>query len=132
MNLRDDPDAFANAGRKYTGGPDDPPPPGAAGQCSGTHSRGQDDAPASWPGRFKLELAETIEDLDEPEFLLTGAMPATGVGVLYGDTGSLKTFLALDLSLAIPRGQAWAGRKTKKGAVVYITGEASAGIRKRI
>jgi len=103
----------------------------AQGKGDGQH-HGKTEHQPPWTGRFKLELAETIEDLDDPEFLVSGAMPATGVGVLYGDTGSLKTFLALDLSLATALGQEWAGRKTKKGVAVYITGEASAGIRKRI
>ncbi len=50
-------------------------------------------------------------------------IPARGLVVLWGASGSGKTFAALDMAGAIVRGLPWAGRRTKRGAVAYIAAE---------
>jgi hypothetical protein len=50
-------------------------------------------------------------------------IPARGFIVLWGASGSGKTFTVLDLSAAIARGEPWAGRRTKPGLVAYIAAE---------
>src|SRR5262245_42875817 len=82
--------------------------------------------------KFAAIRFREIEDADEPEWLIDRALPSTGVGVIFGDTGSRKSFLAIDISLAIARGIPWNGRKTRQGAVFYVAGEASTGVLKRI
>jgi hypothetical protein len=42
---------------------------------------------------------------------------------IYGGSGSGKTFFALDLALAIARGEAWCGRRVLRGIVLYAAGE---------
>jgi len=85
--------------------------------------------------KFKLE---TISDIlaefanAKEEWLVKKFWPARGVAVIYGKARSFKSFLAIDLGLAVAGGVDWAGRKTKQAAVVYIAAEAPAGVRKRI
>lgn len=51
---------------------------------------------------------------------------------LFGDPGCGKSFVAIDVSMAVATGQKWAGKDTKKGVVIYIAGEGQNGLKKRI
>lgn len=50
-------------------------------------------------------------------------VPGRGLVVLWGASGSGKTFTVLDLVCAIVRGMRWAGRRTRRGAVSYVAAE---------
>jgi len=52
--------------------------------------------------------------------------------MLFGETGSAKTFLAAFLAFCIALGRPFFGRKVKQGLVVYIAAEAGASMRQRI
>jgi hypothetical protein len=65
-------------------------------------------------------------------WIVKGVLPQAEFGVLYGASGSGKTFFALDLAATIARGGEWRGRKTNAGAVVYVAAEAQEGIKKRL
>jgi RecA-family ATPase len=66
---------------------------------------------------------ETIEDV----------FPATGSVCIYGQSGSGKTFLALDMALAIARGdRTWFGYRVAKRHVIYVCLEGEAHIRDRL
>lgn len=70
--------------------------------------------------------------LREPmDWLIKGVLPKGRLGVLFGASGSGKTFVALDLAFAIARGNAWRERRTLKGNVVVIAAEGGNGIGKR-
>ncbi|MFK5284070.1 AAA family ATPase, partial [Lacticaseibacillus paracasei] len=51
--------------------------------------------------------------------------------MLYGESGSGKSFMALQLAGAIARGVEWRGRRVKQGRVVYIAAEGAGGFRNR-
>lgn len=55
-----------------------------------------------------------------------------GVAVIYGASGSGKSFMALDMAAAILQGQPWRGRKTHQGAVIYVCAEGAGGFRNRL
>lgn len=82
--------------------------------------------------RFKLEPFAEIEWTGAGEWLLQGLLPLQGLAVVYGASGSYKSFIAADLALRIARGLEWAGRAVKQGAAVYIAAEGAAGFRKRV
>lgn len=65
-------------------------------------------------------------------WLIKGALPAAGLGVIYGDSGAGKTFYVLDQVAAVCRGVDWRGIKTKKGRAVYICAEGAAGFQRRL
>lgn len=59
-------------------------------------------------------------------------IPAASVGLLYGGSGTFKSFVALDACLHVAYGMPWLGRITKQGQVLYIAGEGGAGLWQRI
>lgn len=65
-------------------------------------------------------------------WLVKGVVPAESIGMLYGGSGTFKSFIALDAALHIAHGLPWMGRKTKRGAVLYIAAEGGAGLWSRI
>jgi len=54
------------------------------------------------------------------------------MSVLYGESNSGKTFLALDLALHIASGTPWFGREITAGPVLYLALEGGNGIKNRI
>jgi KaiC/GvpD/RAD55 family RecA-like ATPase len=64
--------------------------------------------------------------------MIKGVLPRATLGVLFGESGSGKSFITLDMCIAIARGQPWRGKRTKQGRVVYIVAEGAAGFRNRV
>ena len=54
-----------------------------------------------------------------------GLLPLGGIGILSGDTGSCKTWLAMDLVVAATESRSWLGRDVTVGRVMVIDGENS-------
>ena len=52
--------------------------------------------------------------------------------MLFGKWKTYKTFIVLDIAVAVARRNIWAGRECRGGAVVYIVGEGAFGLRKRV
>jgi hypothetical protein len=73
--------------------------------------------------KFVASPVSEILARPRPIWLVRNVLPATGVGVMYGASGSGKTFAMLDLSFAIVRGERWFDARTRAGAVVYIATE---------
>lgn len=86
---------------------------------------------------FKSKFhAVTWSKLDEPgaehEWLTKGLLTRGETSMVAGPSKSGKSFLVLDISLAIARGTSWMGRKTLRGGVIYQAGEGARGIKKRL
>jgi hypothetical protein len=65
-------------------------------------------------------------------WIVKGVLPAAGLAVIFGASGSGKSFFALDMAFAIARGEAWRGRRVVQGRVAYICAEGAEGFRKRL
>jgi hypothetical protein len=66
-------------------------------------------------------------------WLVKGVIPDCGMGVLFGDSGSGKTFISIDLALAISQGLEWQGCKVNKPTgVLYVSAEGGGGMSKRL
>lgn len=63
---------------------------------------------------------------------IKGLLPHSELIVIYGESGSGKSFLTLDMVYAIARGTAWREHKVKQANVVYIAAESASGFRNRI
>lgn len=61
-----------------------------------------------------------------------GVLPRAELIVLYGPSGSGKSFLAFDMVAAIATGASWQDRKTTKGRVVYVVAEGATGFLNRL
>jgi hypothetical protein len=66
-------------------------------------------------------LGVMIESDEEPvEYALDGLLPLGGTAVLVGRPKGGKSTLALNLALAVSRGEKFLGRDTRKGRVLYV------------
>lgn len=86
--------------------------------------------------RVKLcyQLADQLDlnEVDGDDELVEGVIGRNAMGVLYGDSNTGKTFVAIDMGCAIARGIAWMGRRVEKGMVVYLATESPASVRTRL
>ena len=78
---------------------------------------------------FADELGDRYEPPDE---LIEGVLTVDGGSVLYGDSNSGKTFLAIDMAASVARGVPWQGKRTEAGLVVYLAVESPASVRTRL
>lgn len=89
------------------------------------------DVQAQQPLPF-LTLGELKDRAAAVSWLVKGAVPADSVGVIFGGSGTFKSFIALDLALHVAHGLPWLGRRTTEGPVLYIAAEGGTGLWKRI
>ena len=59
-------------------------------------------------------------------------MPADSMGMIFGASGTFKSFIAIDAAMHIASGADWCLRKTKPGPVVYVASEGGLGIYRRV
>ncbi len=110
--------------------------------------------PERAPVTVNIRLGSAVADAGasgeavDPEFLLgldelqrrsasvrwgvKSVIPADSLGMLFGASGTFKSFIALDHSLHVSHGMDWMGRKTQQGPVVYVAAEGGAGIFRRV
>lgn len=84
--------------------------------------------------RLDYVLAGELPD-DEVTFddeLIEGFIGRAAMAVIYGDSNSGKTFLAIDLGAAICRATNWLGRPSVGGIVLYLATEAVASVQLRL
>lgn len=111
---------------------------------------------ARWEARFGDELKRMVKgadkfapdvstdenvilSLDELEartmnvsWLVKGLIPRDSLGMVFGGSGTYKSFISLDLALHVAHGIDWTGRRTESGPVLIVAAEGGAGIYKRI
>lgn len=66
------------------------------------------------------------------DYLVEDMMFVGDVGMVYGASGSGKSFLCVDMGLAIARGVPFLGKQTRHGHVIYQAGEGGRGLVKRL
>lgn len=79
-----------------------------------------------------VSAAEMTANLGPTRWLVQGLVPEDCTLVLYGPSGSLKSFAMLDMGLSITCGLPWQGKPTKRRSVYYLAGEGKQGFAKRI
>lgn len=70
-----------------------------------------------------VNLADLIARAETRRYLVKGVLPAESIGVIFGGSGSFKSFIALDAGLHIAHGLPWLGRRTTQGSVIYLAAE---------
>jgi len=74
-----------------------------------------------------------LQAFGEQRWLVKNVIPDVGIGVIYGDSGTFKSFVAVDLQAAIATGaERWFGYRVTKAPCVYVPLEGRGGIPKRI
>ena len=61
-----------------------------------------------------------------------GLIGTQSTTVIYGQSGSGKTFVALDLAYRVSLGLPWCGRRTSRGIIVYVAAESPYSVRRRL
>jgi AAA domain/DnaB-like helicase N terminal domain len=79
-----------------------------------------------------LTPAQLQESAQAVRWLVKHVMPAESIGMLYGASGTFKSFIALDAALHVAHGLPWLGRKTAQGPVIYIAAEGGSGLWSRV
>lgn len=82
---------------------------------------------------FKFtHVSDLIRDIKPTDWLIHGFLEAESLSVLFGESGTLKTFLTLSWGLSIACGTDWFGHKVKQGPVFFIIGEGQNGFARRV
>lgn len=64
--------------------------------------------------------------------VVDGLIPRTGLTVLYGESNTGKTFVALDMACHIAAGLPWRGMEVEQGVVIYVAAEAPESVKRRL
>lgn len=79
--------------------------------------------PCTWVGDAVLQL--------DTKPIIKGLLDPGAFAVIYGPSGSGKSFFTADIAQHVAQGLLWRGRKVSKGLVVYVAAEAGSSILKR-
>ena len=84
------------------------------------------------PVRFRLMTAGDLLRLPPVQWIVKGVLPLDGLAVLYGPSGSGKSFLVLDLLACVVDGREWFSRRVRPVPVTYCALEGEAGLAQRM
>lgn len=87
--------------------------------------------PAEERSRWNFLSLDDVESLPPPKWLVPGVLTEGSLAAIYGAPESGKSFLAVDMSMAIAGGIDWHGRQVEHGGVLYIAAEGAPGLGKR-
>lgn len=82
--------------------------------------------------RFDVITAGDFARRPPVEWLIKGILPKNSLSLFYGGSGDGKTFVVLDMMLALCQGASWNDRKARPARVVYICAEGSGGFVSRL
>jgi hypothetical protein len=82
--------------------------------------------------KLPVERFSEIEASLTNIWLVRNWIPAAAVALIYGNPGSGKSFLAIDIAIKIAAGWDVNGAKVRQGLVLYIAAEGATGVRNRI
>lgn len=87
--------------------------------------------PRGHHGFFSIEEFEGQST--KVDWFIKGFLPRAQLAILFGPSGSGKSFLAFDMCAAIAQGLAtWNGKRVMKGRIAYLVAEGVPGFRQRI
>lgn len=81
---------------------------------------------------FRLLSDHDLASASSYPWWVKGIVPQSGIGVLFGQSGTYKSFLVFDMLAAVATGTEWFGRKTTSAPTVYVPFEGQGGLPKRI
>lgn len=93
----------------------------------------QVEEPEAAPGRYRVVHASEFTARKSGGYHIKGLIPRGELVMIFGPSGSGKSFVALDLCKAIATGQEfWRGHRVKPGRVVYLVAEGVSGFSDRL
>lgn len=82
--------------------------------------------------RFAVVPFADFANRPAPGWVIKGVLPQADLVVAYGPSTAGKSFVLIDMGMAIARGVPWRGKKVRQGRVVYICAEGAGGFRNRL
>lgn len=82
--------------------------------------------------RFQVQAYEEFTQARKAIWFIKKTLPRAALGVVYGESGSGKSFFVLDLVAAVARGVPWRGHKVTRSRVVYVCAEGQEDFRRRV
>jgi len=79
-------------------------------------------------GKHYTNIAAHIENA----YIIKGVLAAASLVLVFGEPGSGKTFLSIDMALHVAAGHTWHGRRVRGGLVIYFAVESPASAENRI
>ena len=84
-------------------------------------------------GRFELADELLEGEPEKPNWIIKHILERDSIAMVYGASGSGKSYFAINLAIAVSTGGLFAGKHpTKQGAVVYMCGEGYRGVKARL
>ena len=84
------------------------------------------------PGDLKFHSIADFISRPTPEFLVQGMLPKKGVAIIYGASGSMKSFACAHLGLSIAGGHDIGDLKVEATPVLFLLNEGQAGFGRRL
>ena len=81
---------------------------------------------------YKYADLTDILTREPAHWLIPNYLPQSSLTAIYGEPGSYKSFLALDMLLSLAYGKPFDGHELEQGYVCYVAGEGGGALRKRI
>lgn len=84
--------------------------------------------------RLIAELLDTtdLDNIPALEPIIEDILFRDTLARIYGESGTFKSFVALDFAGCVGAGKDWHGQDVRQGTVVYIVAEGVRGVRKRV
>ena len=89
-------------------------------------------APGTYAGLAGFTTSDLYEGYTPAGYYLKDIIGPGEILVIFGESGALKTFSALDLVMHVATGRAYCGHRVRKTGVLFIAGEGGEGIKRRI
>ncbi|MEI6282559.1 MAG: AAA family ATPase [Alphaproteobacteria bacterium] len=86
-----------------------------------------------YTGKYRIYGADEFTRRPPIRWMIKTVLPRDGeLIVIYGAPGSGKSLMALDLTMALVRGEPWRGLKVNKARVLYVAAEGAEGVAQRL
>ncbi len=108
-----------------------PEPDARADHGSNTPVTVQPPPPVAPKGLHFLPMDDLAPTLGTAGFV-RGLLADGAMSVLYGESGTGKSFVVLDLAMHVALGWPWRGRETEQGGVLYVAAEGGHGMKNRV
>ena len=83
--------------------------------------------------KFKvINMWQAANHIKPPDWLIKNYLELDTVAGLFAPPANCKSMVAVDLACCVATGKHWHGYRVKQGGVLYIAGEGSAGLKKRV
>lgn len=85
-----------------------------------------------YPQGWKVTRLDDVQPKIGSDYLLKHLIDRRSLVLVYGESGSGKTFFSVDLALHVATGSPWRGRRMSQGLVMYLAVENPGSVRNRV